>query len=46
LLEGLVFARRIAAHLADGLPEQREPVVDVRTPGLVDADVVPSCSGR
>ncbi|TDW88546.1 L-aspartate oxidase [Kribbella sp. VKM Ac-2566] len=41
LLEGLVFARRIAAHLANGLPEQREPVVDRRTPGLVDADVVP-----
>jgi L-aspartate oxidase len=41
LLEGLVFARRIARHLADGLPEQREPVADVRTPGLVDADVVP-----
>ncbi|RZT20899.1 L-aspartate oxidase [Kribbella sp. VKM Ac-2569] len=41
LLEGLVFARRIAAHLANGLPERREPVVDRRTPGLVDADVVP-----
>ncbi|MFF0265371.1 L-aspartate oxidase [Kribbella sp. NPDC004536] len=41
LLEGLVFARRIAAHLADGLPAQREPVEDRRTPGLVDADVVP-----
>ncbi|WP_329003854.1 L-aspartate oxidase [Kribbella sp. NBC_00709] len=41
LLEGLVFARRIAAHLADGLPERREPAVDARTPGLVDADVVP-----
>lgn len=41
LLEGLVFARRIAAHLANGLPEQREPLVDRRTPGLVDADVVP-----
>ncbi|RZU19889.1 L-aspartate oxidase [Kribbella rubisoli] len=41
LLEGLVFARRIAAHLADGLPERKEPIVDVRTPGLVDADVVP-----
>jgi L-aspartate oxidase len=41
LLEGLVFARRIAAHLANGLPEQREPVVDRRTAGLVDADVVP-----
>ncbi|MFI6673496.1 L-aspartate oxidase [Kribbella sp. NPDC050470] len=41
LLEGLVFARRIAAHLADGLPELREPAVDTRVPGLVDADVVP-----
>jgi L-aspartate oxidase len=41
LLEGLVFARRIAAQLAAGLPERREPAVDVRTPGLVDADVVP-----
>ncbi|WP_427888259.1 L-aspartate oxidase [Kribbella sp. GL6] len=41
LLEGLVFARRIAAHLADGLPEQSEPVADRRTPGLVDADAVP-----
>ncbi|TCC21126.1 L-aspartate oxidase [Kribbella speibonae] len=41
LLEGLVFARRIAAHLANGLPERREPADDRRTPGLVDADVVP-----
>ncbi|MET9273719.1 L-aspartate oxidase [Kribbella sp. NPDC003557] len=41
LLEGLVFARRIAAHLADGLPERREPIVDRRTAGLVDADAVP-----
>ncbi|MGW6198591.1 L-aspartate oxidase [Kribbella sp. NPDC055110] len=41
LLEGLVFARRIAAHLANGLPERREPVADRRTPGLVDADAVP-----
>ncbi|MFI5730148.1 L-aspartate oxidase [Kribbella sp. NPDC051587] len=41
LLEGLVFARRIANHLAKGLPEQREPAVDTRIPGLVDADVVP-----
>ncbi|TCC59566.1 L-aspartate oxidase [Kribbella pittospori] len=40
LLEGLVFARRIAAHLADGLPPLREPVADIRVPGLVDADVV------
>ncbi|MEU4608791.1 L-aspartate oxidase [Kribbella sp. NPDC023972] len=41
LLEGLVFARRIAAHLANGLPALREPVADTRVPGLVDADVVP-----
>ncbi|MEV8374146.1 L-aspartate oxidase [Kribbella sp. NPDC056861] len=41
LLEGLVFARRIAATLAAGLPELREPVVDDRVAGLVDADVVP-----
>ncbi|MFI6828998.1 L-aspartate oxidase [Kribbella sp. NPDC050241] len=40
LLEGLVFARRIAAHLADGLPPLREPVADSRVPGLVDADLV------
>jgi L-aspartate oxidase len=26
LLEGLVFARRIAAHVSSGLPEQSEPV--------------------
>jgi L-aspartate oxidase len=41
LLEGLVFARRIAACLAADLPELREPVTDERVPGLVDADVVP-----
>ncbi|MFC9693593.1 L-aspartate oxidase [Kribbella sp. NPDC056951] len=41
LLEGLVFAHRIATHLAKGLPELREPAVDTRVPGLVDADVVP-----
>jgi L-aspartate oxidase len=41
LLEGLVFARRIAASLAADLPELREPVTDERVPGLVDADVVP-----
>ncbi|MFG1621427.1 L-aspartate oxidase [Kribbella sp. NPDC049227] len=40
LLEGLVFARRIAAHLTDGLPPLREPVADSRVAGLVDADVV------
>ncbi len=41
LLEGLVFARRIAASLAENLPVLREPAVDPRVPGLVDADVVP-----
>ena len=41
LLEGLVFARRIADTLADQLPQQREPAPDRRTPGLVDPDVVP-----
>jgi L-aspartate oxidase len=41
LLEGLVFARRIAAHLAEGLPVRREPATDGRRPGLVDADAVP-----
>src|SRR6201990_2380084 len=41
LLEGLVFPGRIATHLAKGLPELREPAVDTRIPGLVDADVVP-----
>ena len=39
LLEGLVFSRRIAAHLAaDGLPPLREPAVDTRPPGLVAAE--------
>ncbi|WBQ06112.1 L-aspartate oxidase [Kribbella sp. CA-293567] len=41
LLEGLVFARRIAASLAADLPELREPVADERVAGLVAADVVP-----
>src|SRR4051794_37661971 len=41
LLEGLVFSRRIAHLLADeGLPVRREPVADVRRPGLVDAAVL------
>ena len=36
LLEGLVFSRRIAAHLeAEGLPSAREPAPDLRTPSLV-----------
>ncbi|MFC0626950.1 L-aspartate oxidase [Kribbella deserti] len=41
LLEGLVFARRIAVLLAQDLPEFREPIEDDRVAGLVDADVVP-----
>ncbi|WP_433011046.1 L-aspartate oxidase [Kribbella sp. CA-294648] len=41
LLEGLVFARRIAASLAERLPDLREPAVDQRVPGLVAEDVVP-----
>jgi L-aspartate oxidase len=41
LLEGLVFARRIAATLATDLPVLREPAPDHRVPGLVAADVVP-----
>jgi L-aspartate oxidase len=40
LLEGLVFARRIAAALTSELPAQREPAYDARVPGLVDPDVV------
>ena len=34
LLEGLVFSRRIAAHLSAGLPDRRSPVEDDR-PGLL-----------
>jgi L-aspartate oxidase len=41
LLEGLVFARRITNSLASEMPALREPAVDKRVPGLVDADVVP-----
>ncbi|MEV6410784.1 L-aspartate oxidase [Kribbella sp. NPDC051718] len=41
LLEGLVFARRIAASLAEHLPVLREPAPDHRVSGLVAADVVP-----
>ena len=41
LLEGLVFARRITNSLASEMPALREPAVDRRVPGLVDADVVP-----
>jgi L-aspartate oxidase len=39
LLEGLVFSRRIAAHLADeGLPPSREPAPNLHTPSLVSDD--------
>jgi L-aspartate oxidase len=41
LLEGLVFARRIAASLTSGLPAPEEPVADDRTVGLVDGGVIP-----
>ena len=41
LLEGLVFARRITDSLAAEMPALREPAIDRRVPGLVDADVVP-----
>ena len=41
LLEGLVFAGRIAESLAANLPDLREPAEDTRIPGLVDADAVP-----
>ena len=36
LLEGLVFAERIAADLAAGLPEPGVPAADDRIPGLLD----------
>jgi L-aspartate oxidase len=36
LLEGLVFAERIAADLAAGLPPPSLPAPDYRIPGLVD----------
>jgi L-aspartate oxidase len=39
LLEGLVFGRRIAEHLGRDLPPQATPVVDERTPGLLDPAV-------
>lgn len=41
LLEGLVFSRRIAEHLAaEGLPEQQTPAADDWHAGLVSADVL------
>ncbi len=42
LLEGLVFARRIAARLTEEPPPLRRPAQDRRTPGLVDPTVVPA----
>ena len=36
LLEGLVFSRRIALRLREGLPARQAPVEDTRPPGLVD----------
>ncbi|GAB3264291.1 L-aspartate oxidase [Alteromonas gracilis] len=42
LLEGLVFSRRIAAHVAaEGLPPLQRPAADRRTEGLVCDGVVP-----
>jgi len=41
LLEGAVFAERIAADLALGLPRRRTPAPDERPAGLVDAAVRP-----
>jgi L-aspartate oxidase len=40
LLEGLVFAERIAADLATALPERMEPVPDDRVKGLVDPGAI------
>jgi L-aspartate oxidase len=39
LLEGLVFAERITADLADGLPPEREPEPERRPGSLLDAGV-------
>jgi L-aspartate oxidase len=40
LLEGLVFAERIAADLAGGLPPAAEPALDTAASGLLDASIV------
>jgi L-aspartate oxidase len=40
LLEGLVFAERIAAALGSGLPATGEPVVDNRPAGVIEPSVV------
>ncbi len=46
LLEGLVFSRRIAAHLAAGLPPRQEPADDPRPAGLVDGEVRAGAAAR
>jgi L-aspartate oxidase len=38
LLEGLVFSRRIAARLAEGLPARQQPAEDLRPAGLVPGE--------
>ena len=38
LLEGLVFSRRIAARLAEGLPPRQQPAEDLRPQGLVPGE--------
>jgi L-aspartate oxidase len=42
LLEGLVFARRIAAELHDRLPPRRRPADETREAWLIDGSVVPA----
>ena len=42
LLEGLVFARRIAVDLQRKQPIRRRPAHDHREPGLIDRSVVPA----
>ena len=42
LLEGLVFARRIAVDLQRKQPVRRSPAHDHREPGLIDRSVVPA----
>ncbi len=42
LLEGLVFARRIAVDLQRKQPIRRRPAQDHREPGLIDRSVVPA----
>jgi L-aspartate oxidase len=39
LLEGLVFSRRIAGRLLEGLPPRQQPGDDPRPPGLVPGDL-------